>query len=205
MANYSNAAIVRAICKYRMHEQLIENIWHFRTRNAGIPDNEIALTIRNEVVRRFLPRQSDDITCEAISVQEIFPTARDPYELNVGEVGAQEGASIPTAMAVVVSQKTGFGGRRNRGRKYFAGLIESDEENSRISNTAKGEWQGALNLVSAFFAESNAQSNLSLGIVHRSLNGQPVPLAADSFVIITSQTVNSVLGTFRTRIPGHGA
>lgn len=203
--NYSNAAIVRAIAKYRMHGQLIENIWHVRTRNAGIPDSEIAVTIRNEIVRRFLPRQSDDITCESISVQEIFPTPTDPYELNVGEVGAQEGSSIPTAMAVVISQRTGFGGRRNRGRKYMAGLIESDEVDSRISPTAKGEWQGQVDLISAFFAEGNAQSNLSLGIVHRSLNGQPVPLAANSFVIVTSQTVNSVLGTFRTRLPGHGA
>lgn len=203
--NYSNAAIVRVIIKYRMHGQLIENIWHVRTRNVGIPDEEIAITCRDNIVRRLLPRQSDDITCESLSVQEIFPTPTDPFELNVGEVGAQEGASIPSAMAVVMSQRTGFGGRRNRGRKYFAGLIESDEADSRISATAKGEWQGAVDLITNFFKESNALSNLSLGIVHRSLGGNPVPLAAGSFVIVTSQTINSVLGTFRTRIPGHGA
>lgn len=203
--NYSNAAIVRCIIKYRMHAQLIENIWHVRTRNVGIPDSEIAITCRDNIVRRMLPRQSAQLTCESLSVQEIFPTPSDPYELVVNEDGAQAGESVPSVIAVVLSQRTGFGGRRNRGRKYFAGLTEADSEQSRLTALALGEWQLAVNLISSFFAESNALSNLSLGVVHRSLNGNPVPLAAGSFVIITSQTVNSVLGTFRTRIPGHGA
>lgn len=204
MANYSNAAIVRAVCRYTLDGQLVENVWTLRTRNAGIPDSEIALSVRNEIVRRLLPRQTDELTCDIISVQEIFPTPTDPYELAVAESGAIEGDPLPTAMAIVVAQKTGFGGRRNRGRKYIAAIPEADVEASRLTAGRLADWQSAVDLITAFFAPGNALSNLDLGILHRVSGGAPVPLAAGSFVQVTSQIVRSVLGTMRSRIPGHG-
>lgn len=204
MANYSNAAIVRAIAYYTLDSQLVENVWILRTRNAGIPDSEIATSFRNEVVRRFLPRQTDELTCDRVSVQEIFPTPTDPFELAVAESGAIEGDPLPTAMALVMAMKTGFGGRRNRGRKYIAAVPEADVEASRLTSARLADWQGAADLIAAFFAAGNALSNLDLGILHRVNAGAPVPLTADSFVRVTSLIIRPVLGTMRSRIPGHG-
>lgn len=204
MANYSDNAIVRVVVRYSFDAQLVENVWTLRTRNAGIPDNEIALSVRNEIVRRFLPRQADDLTCDIISVQEIFPVPTDPYELAVAESGAQEGDPLPTAMAVIMALKTGFGGRRNRGRKYLSAIPETDVEASRLSAARLADWQAAADLVMAFFAPGNALSNLDLGVLHRVNAGAPVPLSADSFVQVTSVIIRGVLGTMRSRIPGHG-
>lgn len=205
MALYSNAAIVRSVIIQRLHNQLVENVFYFRTKNADIPDSEIATTIRNEVWRHFDDNISAEVTCEAITVQELFPVARDPYELAVGEVGAQEGDAMPAANAVVVALKTGLGGRRNRGRKYIAGYKADDTENSRLIDTALAATQADWDTINTFFQVGNSLSNLTWGVVHRSLAGAPVPLTADSYVPITSVVVRPVIGTMRSRLPGHGA
>jgi hypothetical protein len=205
MALYSNAAIVRAVLMMRLHNQLVENVFHFRTKNADIPDSEIATTIRNEVWRHMDDNLSAELTCESITVQEIFPVARDPYELAVGEVGAQEGDSLPTANAVVVALKTGLGGRTNRGRKYVAGYRADDTENSRLIDTSLAATQADWDTINTFFQVGNSLSNLTWGILHRRHAGAPVPLSADSYVPITSVVVRAPLGTMRSRLPGHGS
>lgn len=204
MPLYSNQAIVRVVIRYTLDGQLVENVWTVRTRNGGILDEDIALTIRQEIVRRFLPRQTDELTCDIISVQEIFPVPTDPHELAVAESGSIEGDPLPTAMAVVMAMKTGLGGRRNRGRKYLSAVPEADVEASRLTAARLADWQGAANLVMAYFAPGNALANLDLGVLHRVNAGAPVPLSADSFVPVTSLIVRPVLGTMRSRIPGHG-
>lgn len=204
MANYSDAAIVRAIVKMTLHGQLCENVLHLRTRNAGIPDFEIAATVRDKYWRLLNDEVSEEVTCDSISVQEIFPVATDPFELVVAEVGAQVGNAVPTSVAAVVACKTGFGGRRNRGRKYIPGLLMTNCENSRIDDARFGSLQAVMENINAWFQPAQALSNLYWGILHRSLNGAPVPLAANSLVNITSVALRRTLGTMRSRIPGHG-
>lgn len=205
MANYSNLAIVRAIIMMTLHGQLVENVFHFRTKNAGIPDTEIATTIRDEVWRHMDDNMSAEVTCNTISVQEIFPTPTDPFEKAIGEVGALEGDSLPAANAVVVALKTGFGGRRNRGRKYIAGMVAAETENSALIPTRLAAVQDDWTAINTFFQQGNASANLVWGVLHRRAAGAPVPLTADSFVAITSAIVRPNLGTMRSRLPGHGS
>lgn len=204
MALYSNAAIVRAIVKMRLHGQLCENILHLRTKNALIPDNEIAATVRDQYWRALNDEISEEVTCETVSVQEIFPTPTDPFELAVAEVGAQVGNAIPTSVAAVVAMKTGLGGRRNRGRKYIPGLLMSNCENSVIDDARFASLQAVMNNINSWFQQGNALSNLVWGVLHRRAAGAPVPLDAAAFVPVTSVILRRVLGTMRSRIPGHG-
>src|SRR5215213_5440693 len=147
MANYSDDAIVRAVVRGTMHGQLVENVWHLRTKNAGIPDTEIATTVRDKIWRQLLDNLSGDLTCDIISVQEIFPVMRDPYEKVIGESGASEGSALPAANAIVIAFKTGLGGRRNRGRKYLAGLVDNEHTDSRISDTRLAALQSDANSI----------------------------------------------------------
>lgn len=204
MALYSDAAIVRAVVKMTLHGQLCENVIHLKTRNADIPDNEIAATVRDKYWRLLNDEVSEQVTCDSISVQEIFPNAKDPFELAVAEVGAQVGDAIPTSVAAVVAMKTGLGGRPNRGRKYIPGLLMTNCENSRIDDARFASLQAVMENINAWFQTAQAQSNLWWGILHRRLNGQPVPLGANSFVPVTSVLLRRILGTMRSRIPGHG-
>jgi len=204
MANYSNAAIVRAVVKGLMHEQLIENVYMLRTKNAGIPDSEIAATVRDKIVNQMMPNFSVEYVVNTVSVQEIFPTPTDPFELAVSIDGDSEGEPLPTFNAVVVALKTGLGGRRNRGRKFYAGMSAGEVDNSRITSTRLSALQADVDAINSWFAAGNSLSNLTWGIVHRQLNGTPVPLSADSYVPITSAIVRPVLGTMRSRKIGHG-
>jgi hypothetical protein len=204
VANYSDAAIVRAICKMRLHGQLCENVIHLQTRNAAIPDFEIAATFRDKYWRQLNDEVSEEVTCDSVSVQEIYPVATDPFELAVGEVGAQVGNSVPTSVAAIVAKKTGLGGRKNRGRIYIPGLLMSNCENSVIDDARFGSLQATMDNINAWFQPAQALSNLYWGVLHRRLNGAPVPLGAGSFTKVTSVILRRTLGTMRTRIPGHG-
>lgn len=201
---YSNLAIIRAVIYQTLHFQEVQNQYFVRTKNADIPGNEILITLRDEIARRWKPVQSSQVSIDRISIQELYPVGRDPEELAVGEVGAIATNAVPSSISVVVSQKTGLSGRQNRGRKYIAGLTEDDHDNSRILATRIDEWQAQADAIDTFFAAGNASSNLVMGIVHRSSGGAPVPIGAGSFVPQTSMIVQSILGTMRSRIPGHG-
>ena len=205
MANYSDAAIIRAVVKGQLHGQLIENVFFLRAKNAGIPDNEIAATVRDKIVDKMNDSVSEQMVFRAVTVQEIFPVKRDPYELAINMAGIQVGEAAPSFVAAVVSLKTGFGGRRNRGRKYVAGLLRDNIDSSIIDAPRVASMQAEWDAINQWFAAGNNLSNLTWGIVHRTLNGQPVPLDANSYVPITSIVVQNVPGSFNTRKPGRGA
>lgn len=201
---YSNAAIIRVVIYHTLHFQEVQNRYYVRTKNADIPGNEILITLRDEIWRRWKPVVSSQVTCDRITIQELHPVARDPEELAVAEVGAIATNAVPVGVAVVVSQKTGLGGRHNRGRKYIAGLTEDDHENSRINPTRIDEWQAQADAIQAFFVATNASANLNMGIVKNAGGTPRPPIAAGDFVPQTQLIVRSILGTMRSRLPGHG-
>jgi hypothetical protein len=205
MALYSDAAIVRAVVKAHLHGQLIENVFFLRTKNANIPDNEIAATVRDKILNYMQQSVSDEYVAFGVTVQEIFPVKRDPYELALTRAGLQVGLAAPSLVAAIVSLKTGFGGRRNRGRKYVAGLLRDNIDQSIIDAPRVTSMQSEWDSINSWFQQSNNLSNLTWGILHRTLNGAPVPLDANAYVPITSVVVQSIAGSMRTRRPGRGA
>lgn len=205
MANYSDAAIIRCVISGHLHGQLINNVFFLRAKNAGIPDNEIAATCRDKIVEYMEESVSEQMVFESIKVQEIFPVARDPYELPINRAGKQVGEAAPSLVAAIVSLKTGLGGRRNRGRKYVAGLLRDNIDSSLIDQARVDSMQVEWNSINSWFQAGNGLSNLTWGILHRTQGGNPVPLSADSYVPITSVVVQRIAGSMRTRRPGRGA
>lgn len=205
MANYSDAAIVRAVIKAHLHGQLIENVFYLRTKNAGIPDNEIADSVHTQILNRMTQEVSEEYVAFGVTVQEIFPVKRDPFEKAVNQAGIQVGLAAPSLVAAIVSLKTGLGGRRNRGRKYVAGLLRDNIDQSIIDAPRVTSMQTQWNAMQQFFTATNNLSNLTWGILHRTLNGQPVPLDANAYTPVTSVVVQAIAGSMRTRRPGRGA
>lgn len=202
---FSNLAILRCVMRGRLHDQLIENVFFFRTKTTGSPDNEVLTDIRTHTWDLLKEDISSEYLCESFTLQELYPTMRDPTELVVEQNASLAGLANPTSVASVISLKTGLGGRRNRGRKYMAGLVKEESINSRIDSTRLASMQENWDAVAFWFRLANTSAYTEWGILHRSANGAPVPIAADSFVPITSVVVRSITGTMRTRIPGHGA
>lgn len=202
---FSNLAICRAVLRMRLHQQLVENVFFFRTRVANSPSAEVLADIRTHTWDYIKADLSSELLLESITLQELYPTARDPEELVVGQNATLTAESCPSSVACVVSLKTGLGGRRNRGRKYVAGLAKDESINSRIDDTRLGSMQTNWDSVAFWFRAANSSAYVDWGLVHRSQGGTPVPIDATNFVPITSVVVRSITGTMRTRIPGHGA
>lgn len=206
MATYSDHAIVRTVLRGRLHGQLCENVWYLRTKVANSVDENIAINdARDHIWNAIKPNVSNEYLLEVITVQEIFPNPTDPYLLIVNATGTLDGPAIPTLVAAVISLKTGFGGRRNRGRKYIAGLLRDEVDNSRVDDVRVNGLSAAAGSIVNWFLPTNALAFTELGIVHRRLNGQPVPLSNDSFVNVTLAYCNPFLGSMRSRNIGHGS
>lgn len=203
--SFPPATIIKATCKGHYEDQLVENVYALRILGAATDAEALCVSIRDVIVRRWALRQMIGCVVESIIVQGLFPTLTDPYEKAVGEAGSQEGNGLPQLNAVVVSIKTGLGGRKNRGRKYLTGIPDGDETAGRLTDARRGDWQAKAD---AIWSDAHAGAGVApfeIGILHRSLGGAPVPLSADSFTPATQLIVQSVLGTMRSRKPGHGA
>lgn len=197
-------AILRVVVKYSEQGQLAENVYFIRNKTNNTTQHDIALSFRDNVTRRWKNRQLSSTICTSIIVQEINPAPLDPWEEPISEAGIQTGDAFPQMVAIVVSMKTGLGGRRNRGRKYVSGIPATDEVAGKLSSTAQGNWQLQADAIMQNVAPSVTARPFELGIVHRTFGGTPVPISDTNFEPVETLIVQPTLGTMRSRIPGHG-
>jgi hypothetical protein len=199
------ATIIKATTKGIYDDQLVENVYALRVVGSSITAEDLCVSIRDVIVRRWSIRQMAEHVVNSIIVQGLFPTLTDPYEKPIGEAGAQEGDGLPQLNAVVVSIKTGLGGRANRGRKYLSGVPAGDEDKGRLTSARLADWQSKADAIWSDAHSGGGVGTWEIGILHRSSGGAPVPIGAGSFVPATQLVVQSILGTMRSRKPGHGA
>lgn len=199
-------AFLQVTAVYQNEGVLTENVWFIQNKVNNTTLDAIALSFRDNVTRNIRKKQGAACVCTNIIVRELLPAPLDPYEFAMGDAGLTAGDQLPQVMAIVLSLKTGFGGRRNRGRKYIGGVPAADEASGKLSVAAQGSW--VLTVVDPILTAVGAGASsppFILQIMHRTLGGAPVPLTNDSFVPVNSIVVQPTLGTMRSRIPGHGA
>lgn len=197
-------AICRVVVKYSEQGQLAENVYFLKVNVNNTTLSAIAINFRDKVTRRWKNRQLSSTICNSITVQELVPAPSDPWEEPIGEAGIQTGDAFPQMVAIVASLKTGLGGRHNRGRKYISGIPATDEVAGKLTTTAQGNWQLQADAIMQDVAPSVTSRPFTLGIVHRTLGGAPVPISDTNFEPIQTIIVQPTLGTMRSRIPGHG-
>lgn len=205
MISFPSGTIIKATTKGTYDDQLVENVYALRILGSTVTAEDLCVSIRDVIVRRWAIRQMDSHVVTNIIVQGLFPTLTDPYDKPVGEAGAQEGDGQAQLMAVVCSIKTGLGGRANRGRKYLAGVPAGDEDKGRLTTVRLADWQAKADAIYADAHSGAGVAPFEIGILHRSSGGAPVPIGAGSFVPATQLVIQSILGTMRSRKPGHGA
>lgn len=83
--------------------------------------------------------QSNDLTADLITVQDLTETGAPNYEsvAQIGNVGAVAIDSVPNNTSLLVSHRTADTGRSARGRTYLPGLPEDDAENGVPTNGAR--------------------------------------------------------------------
>lgn len=192
-----------AMLKYTLEglldQQQCMNVWHFRTKVASTLE-DIEDELNNNLLGDLADIVSNEFQWTRAAIQQIYPTLSDPYEEGKSFNGAMTGASLPVANAAVIAMKTGTGGRKNRGRKYIAGVPATSVDNSRLVSDYQTLAQNTFNTMNARY-KSDGTANIVWGIHSNTLStGGPGHFFRD----VNSIIVRPVLGTMRSRLPGHG-
>lgn len=189
--------VMRVIIEGMLDQQICQNVWHFRAVAATTLE-----ATENEINNGLLSLTANFISNEfqftRVSVQGLSPVHTDPYEEGKAFNGQHTGVSLPVANAIVVALKTGLAGRKNRGRKYFPGVVESEVDNSRVDTDYKLLIQTNMDNLNNRY-KPGGSTNWEWGLVDK------LPSNGDyDFRPFNSVICRDVLGTMRSRLPGHG-
>jgi hypothetical protein len=191
-------SILRIVINSLLDQQLVENVFYI-TNHAASTLEAMENVVNNNMLN-FYNDLSNEIACTSVSVQSLSPVHTDPYEEAKAFNGGDLFAALPVANAAIVSMKTGLGGRHNRGRKYLAGIPQQDVDNSRLTEDKRLEMQTTWNNMNNYFG-ADGIGEATWGIYHRE---GVAPNFNHVFVAVNSVIVRPILGTQRSRLPGHG-
>jgi len=129
---------------------------------------------------------------------EVLP---QEFLITPNEVGTVGGDSLPSTVATVITLQSGFGGKRGRGRRYFAGTSESGAALSKVTAGQKVLWE---NFAAKLKGNQDPVGGSALGQVawlfSRNKPGEVGTAGAE----ISNVRVNEVFGTQRSRRQGVG-
>jgi len=132
--------IYSLIVRGRVHGQATMNVFHYRVNVDGDADDADGLVgaFRTNAENYWLQCCSAEWELTGYICQKIHPLpVLSAFTQEIGfSPGLVEGNSLPSSVAVVMTKRTGMGGRRGRGRVYMPGVPASFEDNSEITDAA---------------------------------------------------------------------
>lgn len=197
-------SILKVVIEGVLDAQRCLMVFHFRDDVGGFTEQQVEDEMNNNLLSRIAEHTSQDVLFTMISVQELWPEAKDPYQEVKAFNGQVAEAALPTVLAGVVSMRTGLAGRSNRGRKYFYGIPQSEVADSQLSQDylllVANKWAALHDR----YKPGSALAPYTWGVLHKKLGGQPVPIGANSFTAANSVVARPYVATMRSRRPGHG-
>lgn len=140
MSNFER--YIEARVKGQIHGQRTINIFHFGT-SAGIPNQEQLILFLQQLgqdiiecaIQQLLGAVTSDWTLEGVDLQQLHPQLTDPVEFAAPANSVGLRAPVNTSFeCVIMRKKTGFGGKRKRGRNFLPPPGDADITNSLISS-----------------------------------------------------------------------
>lgn len=122
--------------------------------------------------------------------------------------GDQPDESLPSYASAILTLRTGFGGKSNRGRIYFGGIGENDTSDSRLNPDTFDALQNIGNQLLAHFGPAGGYPFLRYVIWSRKIGageGSGPPDDPSGIRYVTQTIARSVLGTQRHRMVGKGS
>lgn len=196
-----------------LEEQLCVNVWHFRCVGAADDvDLRLIVVFLNCFINNVLPVLSANYELTGIRWKRVSPTLGVEFfhVAPAGSVGGESGDSEPSYVSALLSMRTTLGGRTHRGRKYIAGIPESQTTASRISSEPNDLFAGLLAFaacVLAAFVHPDAgtgPNQFNVGVYSRKTGGATFPYNPSGFTSVTAITPVRELATTRSRKLGSG-
>jgi hypothetical protein len=181
--------IVQATVVGKLHGQETNNVLHFGTSDMEAILIQLAVAIVTCLISTFRPMTSDEWVLEKVVVRELHPELGDPidYIHNVAVAGTGLPTS-PSFVAYLMRIKTGKGGRSNRGRTFWPGVIENDVTKSLLTDGSMDKFVAFCNcLRDAFIKQGElAEPTWNLGVLSRTRAAIPPNTISSAFTPATS-------------------
>lgn len=211
--------IVRLAVEGRLAGQQMINVHHF----LATVDN-VAQTITTDIMAALLEAWdascrpalmaavSNDYTLVKLSARSVIaPVIGQDAVFTTPYVGGRPFDTEATQVACVVSWRTGFIGRRHRGRTYIAGVPNEDMNNGLIGAPGLarvGNYAGSLRFIDYTGSPGYRFSQIILSDPSMLLPDTTVPSGAQvapTWDFVTSYIVRDVPGVIRKRRIGVGS
>jgi hypothetical protein len=200
--------VVQATVVSKLHDQECNNVLHFGTSDLEAILLQLGVAIVTCLVSTFRPMTSDEWVFEKVVLRELHPELSDPVEY-IHNVTVQ-GTGLPTSpsfCANLMQIKTGKGGRSNRGRTYWPGVIENDVTKSRLTDGGMDKFVAFCNcLRDAFIKQGElAEPTWNLGVLSRKKASTPPNTVSSAFVPATALVPQRIVARMGSRKVGVGS
>ena len=209
--NWARGAQCRIIGE--LHGQQTVNVMHFGTDLVANDQGEVNTILlalveamRDCVVQFLLPSVTSDWRFVRTEAQMVFPTKTDPIlatgtPLQVGELS-------PTSVsfsAMLVNIRSGFGGRRGRGKIFLPPPGESEIQTSLIDEPTLVLLAAFTACVAAKFMGAAPESEWHLGILSIKDAGTPQAGFNAGFRLAASLNPSATVAKMGSRKVNHGS
>lgn len=194
---------VKLEVKFLKNGQLVVNIYHFRVTGAitTIDLTAIAELVKNAWNDNIKTVTVDDMTLESLIATDVSMDEgiQITYTTGLPLAGLSTADDLPSNVAVVISNKTEYTGRSNRGRTYMCGMPAT----TIIGNTVGSGLQTAYAAYHAQIADDALALGYDFGVA--SYQEDNAPRVTGAFQTYTAFTVDNITDSQRRRLPGRGA
>lgn len=193
---------MKVALEYTLNGQLVVNVYHVASPDPIVSADltGIAAVFASWWSVNMRQNFSNQMSLNRIVVTDMTTEGGEQVDYVTGlpSLGTIVGAPAPNNVAVVTSLRTGFSGRSNRGRKYWAGISSAEVTDNFISTTL-----GAA-LLADMVSLDSAISSAGFSLVVASLFHDGAPRLAGVVREVTSFIQDLRIDTQRRRLPLEG-
>lgn len=197
----------------KIHGQQYVNVFHFGT-NENAADNAALIALMDQLAAAMitcalnflLPAVTSDFNLEGIGVQQLHPFISDEVEDSVaaGSVG-QRGTCNASFESILMRVKTGFAGKRKRGRHFLPPPGDVDLLQSLLQDgPAAIAFSEFIDCIVDNFIGASANTPFRLGVLSaKTLQENPGNYDL-AFTEAANLQIEQSMTSLRSRKVGHG-
>lgn len=199
---------------YTLHGQICQNGFYFSNRGAMSTNPNILGPYTQDICFQFNVRIMPSIKNfqnNEVHYRTLVCSTLIPHNGPIGEFtfetgsGNQVDESLPSYSAAILTLRTGFSGKSNRGRLYFAGVSEGDAADSRLIPDSLTALQGIGNELLTHYGDTGSEGFIRYVVFSKKLGYSAGGVYSPAGIRKVTHTIaRSALGTQRHRLLGKG-
>lgn len=196
---------------YKLHGQQCQNGFYFTNKGASTDDFldervlALAIDFNNQMLPFYQAFQNNEVHYDGSVVVTLIPHEGPMAEAPIGNATGNQGdEALPSYCAAVISCRSGFSGKTNRGRLYIAGLSEGEHASGLIIPSAFTALEDFANQLGVRYGVVGSHPTYTHIIFSRKFGYSSGVWSPAGVRLIQNYVPRRTLGTCRHRMIGHG-